>query len=306
MKLVGDQGGMPQSGIPVIVSTRAGDLSVFSRLDYLTAIAANASVTFTDTPFVSQGTPLKIWKNGSLLFYGVDYTLSANKATFTALLAIGDKIVAEYWAISMQGASTLTGVRTYDTWNPSDKNTTITLSNSNKSAADNANSNWGIGRGITGISTGKVYVEGTVDVIGSGNSNAIGIANSSAIIASPQYLGQVTNTSFGFFLTRGATPQKAVSNVFTNLSFTNFVVTDKFMLAWDAGAKQLWIGKNGTWNGSGNPSTGANPDITYTQTGTFFLATSAINLSKLTLNAGASAFTYTVPTGFNIGLYVDT
>jgi hypothetical protein len=56
----------------------------------------------------------------------------------------------------------------------------------------------------------------------------------------------------------------------------------------------VWIGKNDTWFGSGNPSTGANPYWTGL-TGKF--SPQALH-GNVKLNFGQTAFTYTPPSGF--------
>ena len=54
------------------------------------------------------------------------------------------------------------------TWNPSDKHTDLTLSNGNKTAWSSVNNQFENVRSIFGASTGKFYVEVTVDAVSAG------------------------------------------------------------------------------------------------------------------------------------------
>jgi hypothetical protein len=77
-----------------------------------------------------------------------------------------------------------------------------------------------------------------------------------------------------------------------------FSSTDVGMGFYDAETGELWLGKNGTWNGSGNPSTGASPDVSDIPTdGTpVYIGAKGYSSSSVTLNFGDNAFAYTVPT----------
>lgn len=64
-------------------------------------------------------------------------------------------------------------------------------------------------------------------------------------------------------------------------------------------ANKVWFGKNGTWYSSGNPSTGANPQITLSSNKNFTFAVGGFNSSaRMSINAGIKSYVYTVPTGF--------
>jgi hypothetical protein len=57
--------------------------------------------------------------------------------------------------------------------------------------------------------------------------------------------------------------------------------------------EKLWVGKDGVWNGSGDPDTGANPDRTFTPSGTYKMSAEPyrdnIGYWLLTVNAGADS-----------------
>jgi len=96
--------------------------------------------------------------------------------------------------------------------------------------------------------------------------------------------------------------------------------TDTGMMAFDCETGKFWIGKNGTWDKSGNPSTGANPIYTWTDTytvqdpvwfgfgveggdevsvnfGNGYIATTAVS-SAGTNASNLGIFEYDVPTGY--------
>jgi hypothetical protein len=69
------------------------------------------------------------------------------------------------------------------------------------------------------------------------------------------------------------------------------------MIAFDADAKKMWVGKNGTWFGSGNPAAGTN-EYPKTITGnTFFPAVNCYG-DTYAYNFGQRPFAYTPPSGF--------
>jgi hypothetical protein len=93
---------------------------------------------------------------------------------------------------------------------------------------------------------------------------------------------------------------------------------DIIMIAFDATAKKIWFGKNGTWSNSGNPATNTNPTITYSGTGNapFHFAVGTQNSRSVSANfgngyfgttavssatsdeSGLGIFEYTVPSGY--------
>lgn len=81
---------------------------------------------------------------------------------------------------------------------------------------------------------------------------------------------------------------------------TDLTVGDTIMLALDIDAGKLWYGKNGTWEASGNPATGANPSQTFTAGQTMSPAVGSGGGTPLyEANFGSLGFVYTPPTGFN-------
>lgn len=182
-------------------------------------------------------------------------------------------------------------VLTYATWNPSDKNAGITLSNGNLTAAGAV----GV-RATISKSSGKWYWEVNCDTRGSANSMEIGVATGAVSLASR--LGTFT----GAWIWRSDSTYVEQTNSTSGIKFTT---GDRIMIAIDLGAGKVWFGKNGTWNASGDPGAGTNPIFT-TLSGTVFPAMSVQNSTgspQATANFGATTLTYSVPSGFNSGVY---
>jgi hypothetical protein len=85
----------------------------------------------------------------------------------------------------------------------------------------------------------------------------------------------------------------------------SFTAGVPLMFAFDVDAGKGWVSVGGVWANAGNPAAGTNPSFTFTANNTIFAGCS-INVTgcTATLNTGASAFTNTVPSGFNAGWYI--
>jgi hypothetical protein len=138
------------------------------------------------------------------------------------------------------------------------------------------------------VNSGKWYWE--VKWV-SGSNPRIGIVNLTGV---GQDLGSTAN---------GWCRLNSPSRVYHNGSAPNYgtdiSVGDTIMCALDIDAGRLWYGKNGTWESSGNPVTGANPSQTFTAGQTMSPAVSSGGGTPLfEANFGSLGFTHTVPTGF--------
>ena len=87
---------------------------------------------------------------------------------------------------------------------------------------------------------------------------------------------------------------------FTGSSPSSIGNGDIIGVAFDADNFKFYFHKNGTYYGSGNPSTGANPIFSgYTAGKLVYFGLSNINNgTKHSVNFGQRSFTYTPPTGF--------
>lgn len=178
-------------------------------------------------------------------------------------------------------------VKTYATWNPSDKGTSITLSNGNLTATQaSGGTNYTV-RSTIGKASGKWYWEVTC---GSTN-NVIGVASASAALNS-SYLGKDT---YGLGYACG---ESAVFKNSANVaSVASATTNDIIGVAMDCNSGTVAFYKNNvlqaTLSGSNVPS------------GTLYAAWSG-DFSALcsgTVDFGATALAYTPPSGYAAGLY---
>ena len=188
---------------------------------------------------------------------------------------------------------------TYATWNPADKGGNLTLSNGNLTVENNTNG-WNSVRATLGKTTGKWYWELTQD---SGASDA-----TCGLPAIMDDGADITN--YAGFSAKSAGAQ--VGNTYNGLvngvtgNHTGAVgamgAGTVFGFAMDVDAGKIWISKNGTWV-NGDP-TGAH--VWGIGADTWFPAFSGNSTAGFvwTANFGATPFVYTVPTGFNAGVYV--
>jgi hypothetical protein len=176
---------------------------------------------------------------------------------------------------------------TYATWNPSDKSASITLSNGNLTAVQGGtNGVFQSVRSTIGKSSGKWYWEYTAV----GNGRMASIALSTAGLTAT-YLGADAN-GWGFYGGDG----KKYNNA-TGVAYgTTFTAGDVISVALDMDAGTVIFYKNGV--SVGTAFTGL--------TGTMFAGISNdTNNDGFTANFGATALTYTPPSGYCAGL-VDT
>lgn len=181
------------------------------------------------------------------------------------------------------------GVETvYATFAPGVKGSGITLSGADLTETGAAS---GVVLATVGKSSGKCYWEITVG----GNSSIVGIAQQGVDLDG--FLGGAAR-GIGYFGPTGDVFNAASSTAYG----ATFTTSDVIGVALDMDAGKVWFSKNGTWQNSGDPATGTNPAASLS--GTWFPAASNFNPSASTANFGATAFTYTPPTGFNAGVYV--
>lgn len=189
-------------------------------------------------------------------------------------------------AAMQQALFDITGVASnvYATWNPADKNSGVTLSNGNLTATSSVTG--GLVRSTISKSSGKWYWEETV-VSTLTHEPVVGVANSTANLT--LYLGGDIN-GWGYY---GDNGNKYNNNSGVAYGAT-FVAGDVIGMALDMNAGTLTFYKNGV--SQGTAFTGLS--------GSIFAADGNTNESSVTTaNFGATAFAFTVPSGFNPGLY---
>jgi len=170
----------------------------------------------------------------------------------------------------------------YCTWNPLDKNTSITLSNGNLQISG-LNIDHRMARATFGMSSGKWYWEITItDAAGSPH---VGIAKQDASLANGQFVGASAN-SWGY--------SNYIGNKFNNGVGTSYgaswTVGDVMGVAFDADNGTLTFYKNGTSQGTA---------FTGLTSGPYFPAASCYYTNDIyQANFGQRAFAYSAPSGF--------
>jgi hypothetical protein len=193
------------------------------------------------------------------------------------------------WGVIGIGSGTDDAV-TYATWNPSDKNANITLSNGDLTVTA-AGSGWISVRATQFKSSGKWYYEIT---IGTDNWSSFGVGSSSATLNDKCGFdaygwGLVSYNSTKYHLN---TP--TASGVGQNLN-------DIIQIAFDLDNGKIWFGVNNAW--SGDPSAGTGEAYSGLSGSLAPMMSTNVNLSTYTVNFGASAMAYAPPTGFNAGVF---
>lgn len=184
------------------------------------------------------------------------------------------------------------------TFDPANKNASLTLSNGNLTVTQGGSSYTSV-RSIASHSTGKFYWELTLSSAVSGAGDfQVGIVNSSEALSS--YIGGDNNGggswgNSGNFFTGGGTLG----------TIPGFNPLDTVGIAVDLGAQLIWVRdvtvSSTTWNagGTANPATGLGGVSFSNITGPYFIAVS-INTSPeaFTLNAGGSSYAASAPALF--------
>jgi len=176
--------------------------------------------------------------------------------------------------------------KTYATWNPSDKGANITLSSGNLHAT-NTVASWAAVRSTIGVSSGKWYWE--VLYTADPSAAIFGVANGSATLTN--YVGSDAN-GWGYYAPDGSKFNNGVNSGYG----AAYVAGDTVGVALDMDAGTLIFYKNNT--SQGTAFTGL--------TGTIYAAVSHMSSTASTANFGATALTYTPPSGYNAGLYTGS
>jgi hypothetical protein len=178
------------------------------------------------------------------------------------------------------------------TLDPDNKGTSIALSNGNLTMTETVTADR-LARSIASHSSGKRYFEMT---IGAGNYCAAGVMLDGGSLNG--YVGYDAY-SWSYYGT---------GNSYHNAAPTAFGATttaaDVIGVAMDIDNGFIYFSKNGTWQNSGDPTSGASgTGAAYgSVTGTLFAAVSVYgDTDNVTCNFGASGFVYSVPSGYSSG-----
>lgn len=191
-------------------------------------------------------------------------------------------------------------------WNSLDKTGSVTLSNGDKTATSGASNN-GV-RGNVGKSTGKWYCEMNItpgsEWNASANVRCYGIATASFVTLGSTGPGDASGSA-GIVVNLNTFRLDGGSTVTNNPDPGTAGSGGVIMLAFDAGAGNLWFGFNGTWCGvggvTGDPATGTAPSLSSIPAGTYYpcISRSGSSGRPVDLWASVADCTYAPPPGFS-------
>ena len=170
-----------------------------------------------------------------------------------------------------------------------------TISNGNLSYTSGAAA-WKSASGTIFAPSGKWYFEATLT--SSSSSAMYGVINTSfPASAYGSYFG-ASAYGWGLQSSTGGTG-KWNNNSSTSVDAVSQAANDVYMVAFDVDAGKVWFGKNGTWYGSGDPSTGANAAYTNLTGQIAPIVSTSTASDVVALNCGQRPFAYTPPSGFS-------
>jgi hypothetical protein len=152
------------------------------------------------------------------------------------------------------------------------------------------------GRTIIGKSSGKWYWEFPLLELG-GAVHMVGVAPASFNNTNSSNFWSSGQGGYGYF---GGAGTKFFDGSGTSYGDT-FGASDKMATALDMDNGKVWFRKNGVFQNSGDPAAGTGEAFSGL-TGTMYAAF-GLRDTKVLANFGASAFDYSVPVGFNAGLF---
>ncbi len=152
----------------------------------------------------------------------------------------------------------------FATWNPLSPNDSITYSYGNGVVTGSNATNYSMSCSTTlGASSGKYYWEMKYSTAGNGNE-CIGVAN----FDNYEYNQNMTSGTTGYVSLRWD-GERQINGATTSNYFTPPGTGAVLMCAMDMDNGKVFFGSNGTWFGSGNPVTGANPTADILTSGTW-------------------------------------
>ena len=209
-------------------------------------------------------------------------------------------------------------------YNPAQANYNPLFSNGNTTTASNTSVNaFSNARATLAMTSGKYYAE--FKTTSSDSNMQIGLINYQSGFRSTNNWGlNYQNDGAVSFETNG---DIYINNSLSGTSFSGFTTGDIMQVAFDRTSEKVWLGKNGTWFNSGDPSNGTNELLDLSSTinddefwtfavgfyhsvnevwdanfGNGYFGTTAITTNSGNGYSGAegsSKFNYTVPTGYS-------
>ena len=143
-----------------------------------------------------------------------------------------------------------------------------------------------------GVTSGKWYFEGVVD-IGSSRGSNIGILATSVIVNTSATAYQ-SALLYAYIMNSGNKFNNNTSTAYGAACTTGDIVG----VAFDLDNGKIWFSKNGTWQASGDPAAGTNPAFSGLTAATYTPSFYTWGNQTWVANFGQRPFTYTPPTGF--------
>ena len=295
-------------------------------------VNGGASLTYTDlgiSSFTAQWVDLSSYLSSGTF---TTFTITqVNKGSYTLgldLFAVevdGVVLIDNFYGsnndilvdVPTNGTETDTGVGgevrgNYATFNGLITSTTVTnarqvFSNGNLDLTSGASGNYGTGASTISLVSGKWYCEMLITVPSGADS-----FSRYGITAITRDFFSAGNNQIGgkaedhVLVWNGGTTLRYTSNDTTQYTYSGASASSGsiFMLAYDADAGELWFGIDGTWltnaSGTGNPSTGSNPDVSGLSGPKYFVGGvyNGGTSNQISVNFGQRPFAYTAPSGF--------
>ena len=289
LRLLGGSGSASGAFSDIVSVTGAGTVGASSMGKLVKATGAPYTLTLASAATLGKGS-LGI-KNASST--GV---VTVNNSSNVAVASLGFTqsvvIVSDGSNIEVVGLGSAASAQQLD---PLKMGAHIALSNGNLTVSGTGNY-YELVKALSAIpATGKYYWEVSYDIAGGGQA---GLATSGASVSN--YVGQAAN-SWGYDF-GGLKVSNTGSGLVTAALGSSWSAAGIIGVAYDATNGYLFFSYNGTFQGGGNPVTGASPAFT-SVTGTLYPALSMANDSnsgarQLSIRFSPSAWVYPAPTGY--------
>lgn len=270
---------MPGIALPGLVNVLGG-----SGLGVLPLSGGGATITSynTTTGVVSGTAPPNLLVVVSVAGAYAANTLASASGAWSATLMISASARLLSAAALPVGSFIAAATLIFSSWNPSDKSSNVTLSNSNLTATVNTASN-GV-RSTSSKASGKWYAECS---IASTTGGTFGIANSAQSLTALS--AGTANYAYAF---NGSSTSGVIntSNTQAGASGSAAAAGDILAVAIDVTGGTIQWYKNNTALGS---------SVATPASGPLFLVGTGNTGAVMTLNVGATAFTYTPPSGYS-------
>jgi len=133
--------------------------------------------------------------------------------------------------------------------------TPITISDGNLKTVHSVTGQWQGAKGTISVSSGLWYFEVFIINVPTGTTQNYNIGFYNADIHNGLYYGLAGNLTFG--------ANASAAQLYVNTSYTSYGSLGSngsiYMFCLDVDSEKFWVGLNGSWFASGNPSTGVNP-----------------------------------------------